>query len=160
MFFLKVPFDHGAMGLGGAKVGTDVANQFCSVERSSPADRVRLDVLVEVLVRVELGAVPGQKIHPHDCPVFLEPSTGDFGNMHRVPIDNQEDLLTLPIGRRKKRKSGGSPAHVGGDSGRRLSRNLENSWAVAPTYHVSRGVCRVADYAHVTGVQNTAPLSR
>ena len=96
MFAFEVAGDELGAVLGGAQVGTGVADQFVLGAGAAAAERVRLDVLVEQLGRVELGAVPGQELEFDLLGVRRDPLTHLGCAVHRVAVEDQDDLL--PVG--------------------------------------------------------------
>lgn len=60
--FLEVACDLGGAVLAGSEKGADVGLELVDVERAAFAQGVGLDVLVQALGGVELGAVAGQEV--------------------------------------------------------------------------------------------------
>ena len=87
MFAVEVAGDELGAALGGAQVGAGVADQLVLGAGAAAAERVRLDVLVEELGRVELGAVAGQELQL------------DLLGVRRDPLD-APSLRGAPDGRR------------------------------------------------------------
>jgi hypothetical protein len=73
-------------------IDADVADHFLSVQRAGAAHGVGLDVLIEILVRIELRAVAGQKVNAQDIAMAFEPAGRGFGHMHRMAVDDQENF--------------------------------------------------------------------
>src|SRR5271165_2620549 len=92
---MKVAFDKGAVGLGAAQVGANVADHLFSIQRASAADGVGFDVLVEILVGIEFGAVARQKVNSQGGAAAFEPAQGCLGHMDRMTVDDQEDFAPV-----------------------------------------------------------------
>src|SRR5208282_3150393 len=114
MFGLKITFDQRAIGLGGAEIGPEVANHFLSIQRAGTAHRVGFDILVEILVGIEFGAVARQKVNAQSGAVAFEPTPSAPGHRHRMAVDNEEDfpLVLAQQSAQKFHKDGGSEAFL------------------------------------------------
>ena|SRR5678815_5163157 len=64
---------------------------------TTPARSIRLDVLVEQLHRVELGAVAGQKVQLDPLGVASNPGADQLGPVHGMAIHDQVDLAPAAI---------------------------------------------------------------
>jgi hypothetical protein len=64
---------------------------------TTPARSIRLDVLVEQLHRVELGAVAGQNVQLDPLGVASNPGADQLGPVHGMAIHDQVDLAPAAI---------------------------------------------------------------
>ena len=78
--------------LGAPHEASDVGQQLAPVPRPGPSHHIGLDVVVEILVRVELGAVAGQADQANLPPVPCLPPLHGGGLMAGMPVDDHEDL--------------------------------------------------------------------
>ncbi len=87
---LEVTFDQGGMGLSDSEVRTDIADKFLLVERPGSADRVGFDILVEILVWIDLGAVTRQKVNTNSGLVLFEPVLRSFRKVNGMSVEDQK----------------------------------------------------------------------
>ena len=76
---MKVAFDQRPVGLGVAQVGSNVGDHLVAIQRASAAHGVGFDVLVEILVGIEFGAVARKKIDTQARAAAFEPAQGSLG---------------------------------------------------------------------------------
>jgi hypothetical protein len=64
---------------------------------TTPARRIRLDVMVQQLHRVQLRALAGQEVQLDPLGVAPDPGTDRLGPVHGMPIHDQVDLPAAAI---------------------------------------------------------------
>ena len=79
--------------LPGQQVRPDGLHHLGQRVRTPAPHGVGLDVLVEHLVGIQLGAVGGQEDETDLVGVFLQPLRGLAGPVCRMPVDDEEHLL-------------------------------------------------------------------
>ena len=92
---MEETFNQGGTSLGDAKVGANVSDEFVLVDGSGSADGVGFDILVEILVWIEFGAVAWKKIDSYSRGVFFEPARRGRRNVHRMRVDDEENLALM-----------------------------------------------------------------
>src|SRR5206468_9514053 len=85
----------GAGWSAGKPTRTDRRHPFLA--GAAAAERVRLDVLVQELGRVELGAVAGQELQLDLLGVRRDPLTHLGRAVHRMAVEDQDDLLAVGL---------------------------------------------------------------
>src|SRR4051812_1938182 len=93
----EVAGDLGGAALAGAREAPDVGLELADVERAALAQRVSLDVLVEALGGVELGAVAGQKVQLDELRVSGDPVAHEARAVSWVSVEDQHDLAALGV---------------------------------------------------------------
>jgi len=88
----EVAADNIGTTLGAAQVRADVALQFRRVPGAPPADGVGLHVVVQILIRVQLGTVAGEEEERNPVRVVRHPARHGSGHMHGMPVHNEKHL--------------------------------------------------------------------
>ena len=89
---MEVSFHQRRIRTSPFEVTTHMAHQLRLVAGAFAPDRIGLDVLVEHLVRVQLGTVARHEEQAYPGRIFLQPLTHFFAAMNRVAIYNDEYL--------------------------------------------------------------------
>ena len=87
---LEVTLDDVGSALGVAEIVFEIGDQFRFAGGALAADGVGLDVVVQVLVGVQFGAVARQEEQADPTPVGVQPVARRRRAMHRMPIHDQE----------------------------------------------------------------------
>src|SRR3954470_14432751 len=97
MAFEEVAGDLGRAALGRAQEAAHVGLELGDVDGAALAQGVGLDVLVEALGGVELGAVAGQEVQLDERRVGGDPVAHDAGAVSWVAVEDQHDLAALGV---------------------------------------------------------------
>ena len=92
------------------QVPSHVSHHLRSIARTSPPNGVRLDVLIEQLVGIEIRAVAGQEHEANLPPMACHPSCDSTGRMDGMPVDDEKDCAARmpdqPLQEREKDDAG------------------------------------------------------
>src|SRR5664280_3198657 len=94
---MEVAGDESGLTLAAAQVATQAAEHVSEVARALAAESVGLNVVVEHLGGVELGAVAGQVVQLDQLRVSGDPVAHDPSAVGWVPVHDEHDLLALGL---------------------------------------------------------------
>lgn len=92
MFFLEQIADDRGLLLPAVQVAAHGLDHFALVGRAALAQRIGLDILIEQLVRVELGAIARQQYQAQLRRVGLHKALDDARLVNRMAVHDQTDL--------------------------------------------------------------------
>ena len=87
---LEIISDNLRSVLSTSQIRPNLLHHFRQIVRALPTYRIRLDVLIEKFVRIQLRTVPRQVEQPEVLSMSMNPALDLFGTMHRMTIHNQE----------------------------------------------------------------------
>src|SRR5262249_5441927 len=91
---LKVTFHNLWLPLRASHVRSQITKHFLLVVRPLSSHGIVLDILVQILVWVQFRTCRWQRKNSNTTRLLLYPLLDGFRLMHRMPIQNHEELLT------------------------------------------------------------------
>jgi hypothetical protein len=79
------------------QIPVQLSTELARRARPPPARRIRLDLMVQQLHRVQLGAVAGQNVQLDPVGMAPNPGADRLGPVHRMAIHDQMDLPPAAI---------------------------------------------------------------
>ena len=114
ILMLEIISDSLGAVLSTSQIRPDLLHHFRLSVRALPPHRIRLDVLIEKFVRIQLRTVPRQVEQPEVLSMPMNPAFDLSGTMHRMTIHNQKYLSRVLFDQPPKKvdhhRSGESPS--------------------------------------------------